>query len=322
METLPEVSIIVPVYNSESYLSRCIDSILNQTFTDFECIVIDDCSPDNCPAICDEYAKKDERIKVIHNQQNQGSSLSRQTGLVQAKGDYIQFVDSDDRIESNMLEEMYRKITADNLDMVYCDFYEEFSNRTVKNYPSGNADKITLIKYFLNFKIISSTVNRIVKKSLWEKISFPRASFAEDIFIVLQLLYYSNRMDYIDKPFYRYCYNPTSLCHDKNYDRRTNEYFNSTASIIHFLETKFDDISIFDPELSNRINKAKLAVILDRQTRDKHKLFELYPHSNKLIFNKNSSLPFYHKMLLFLATKNILLPLKLLDFYYSFRKKA
>lgn len=320
MKPLPKVSIIVPVYNSELYLPRCLDSILNQTFTDFECVLVDDCSPDNCPAICDEYTKKDQRIKVIHNQKNQGSSLSRQIGLAQASGDYIQLIDSDDLIESNMVEEMYLKITNDDLDMVCCDFYEEFSNRIVKNHSSGKADKISLLKDYLAFKIASNLFNRVTKRSLWEKITFPQASYAEDIFIVLQLLYYSDRIDYIDKPLYRYCYNPTSLCHDKNYDRRTNEYFNSIAAITHFLETKFKDISVFDPELSNRVNKAKLAIILDKQTRNPDKLFELYTHSNKLIFNKDSSLTFYHKILLFLATKKILLPLRLLDLFYLFRK--
>jgi len=282
--------------------------------------LVDDCSPDNCPAICDEYAQKDQRITVIHNRQNQGSSLSRQTGLAQAKGDYTLFVDSDDWIECNMLEEMYRKITNDNLDIVFCGYCEEQSNKIVRNQSSNNIDKITIIKHFLDYKIISSIVICIVNRRLWENIVFPEASFAEDIFIVSQLLYYSNRIDYIDKPFYRYCFNPASLCRDEKYSQRTAEYFNSIVAITDFLLNKYGDISIFDPELSNRINKAKLAIILDKQTRDPYLLFDLYPHSNQLVFNKNSSLPFYHKALLFLATKKILFPLRLLDLYYTLRK--
>ena len=154
MKTLFKISVIVPVYNTEPYLARCIDSILNQTFTEFECILVNDCSPDNCPAICDEYAKKDKRIKVIHNQQNQGSSLSRQIGLAQATGDYIQFADSDDWIECNMLEEMYGKAIEGNFDIVYCDSIEEdiktlIINRTV----SDSTDKVTLIKQLFSLEI-------------------------------------------------------------------------------------------------------------------------------------------------------------------------
>ena len=321
MDTLPKVSIIVPVYNVESYLSRCLDSILNQTFTEFECILVDDCSPDNCPAMCDEYALKDQRIRVIHNQKNRGSSLSRQIGLAKAMGDYILFVDSDDWIECNMLEELYQKITNDHLDMVCCDHYEEFSNTIEINHPSENSDTITLIKQLLGFQISQHIFNRMVKKSVFSKITFPEASYLEDFFIVVQLLYFSDRIDYIDKPLYRYCYNSTSLSHDKNYTRRTIEYYNCIVWVTHFLQTKFDDASVLDPELSNRVNKAKLAIILDKRERDVRKLFDFYPRSNQLIFNESSTLPFYHKILLFLATKKIIFPLRLLDLYYALRKK-
>ena len=92
---MPIISIIVPVYNTEAYLRRCLESILTQTFTDFECILIDDGSLDNCPMICDEYATKDNRIIVIH-QKNSGVSIARNIGLNVAKGEWINFVDSDD----------------------------------------------------------------------------------------------------------------------------------------------------------------------------------------------------------------------------------
>lgn len=101
-------SIIVPVYKVEKYLERCVESIINQTFEDFELILIDDGSPDRCGAICDEYAAEDERIKVIH-QKNQGVSVARNAGLDVATGDYICFVDSDDWIELDCLKTVYDK---------------------------------------------------------------------------------------------------------------------------------------------------------------------------------------------------------------------
>lgn len=116
---MPELSIIVPVYKVEPYLRRCIDSILNQTFRDFELILIDDGSPDNCGAICDEYAEKDGRITVIH-QKNQGVSAARNAGLDIARGTYLGFVDSDDWIEPEMYETMITTAKEEQVDVVVC----------------------------------------------------------------------------------------------------------------------------------------------------------------------------------------------------------
>ena len=116
---MPTISVIVPVYKVEPYIHRCIDSILAQTFTDFELILVDDGSPDNCPAICDEYAEIDNRIHVIH-QENGGLSAARNSGMAAADGEYITFVDSDDYIAEKMLEEMYIAITDNDCDIAMC----------------------------------------------------------------------------------------------------------------------------------------------------------------------------------------------------------
>ena len=113
------LSIIVPVYNVENYLPKCIESILAQTFRDFELILVDDGSPDCCPAICDEYAAKDSRIAVIH-QQNTGVSVARNAGLDRARGKYIGFVDPDDWIAPEMYEEMIAYIEKSNADLAVC----------------------------------------------------------------------------------------------------------------------------------------------------------------------------------------------------------
>lgn len=113
---MPKVSVIVPVYNVEKYLDRCIQSILNQTFTDFELILVNDGSPDNCGKICDEYAKKDNRVKVIHKQ-NAGVSAARNTGIDKACGEYIMFVDSDDYIDLDMLKKML-SMSSSSVDLI------------------------------------------------------------------------------------------------------------------------------------------------------------------------------------------------------------
>ena len=120
-EPMPELSIIVPVYKVELYLSKCIDSILAQTFTDFELILIDDGSPDRCGEICDEYAARDSRIIVIH-QENQGVSAARNAGLDIAAGEFIGFVDSDDWIEPEMYTAMLNEKQAHDVDVVFCKY--------------------------------------------------------------------------------------------------------------------------------------------------------------------------------------------------------
>ncbi|MDR1758982.1 MAG: glycosyltransferase [Fibrobacter sp.] len=130
----PKVSIIVPIYNVEKYLPRCMDSLLNQTLKDIEIIMVDDGSPDNCPAMCDEYAKQDNRIKVIHKK-NGGLGFARNSGLEIATGKYIAFLDSDDFIDIRMYETLLNYAEENQLDTCYC--------RTQKYYPSGKVEQIT-----------------------------------------------------------------------------------------------------------------------------------------------------------------------------------
>lgn len=132
MNKEPMVSVIVPIYNVEKYLKRCIDSILNQTYKNLEIILVDDGSPDKCPAICDEYAKSDKRIKVIHKQ-NAGVSAARNDGLTIAQGDLIGFVDPDDCIHPSMYEEMVNYLVSQNCDLVSCSFTKFSTEDEINN---------------------------------------------------------------------------------------------------------------------------------------------------------------------------------------------
>lgn len=136
----PFFSVIVPVYNVEKYLRKCVDSILSQSFMDFEVILIDDGSPDNCPTICDEYAKRDCRVKVIHKP-NGGVSSARNAGLNAAIGEYITFVDSDDWIMSNMLEEFHKMLRNDYPDLAICGYESVDEDGNITN--GRNSESIT-----------------------------------------------------------------------------------------------------------------------------------------------------------------------------------
>nr|WP_288603766.1 glycosyltransferase family 2 protein [uncultured Treponema sp.] len=133
---------MVPVYNVEKYIRRCLDSIKGQSLPDFECILIDDGSPDNSPVICDEYAKKDNRIKVIHKV-NGGVSSARNAGLDAAKGEWVCFVDSDDWVENNYLQELENK-NEGNCDLVFFNIVDEF-----KNYSKIFMNQLMKILYLI-----------------------------------------------------------------------------------------------------------------------------------------------------------------------------
>ena len=145
---MSKVSIVVPIYNVEKYLKQCIESIINQTLQDIEIILVDDGSPDNCPQICDEYAKKDSRIKVVHKK-NGGLSSARNAGIEVATGDFIGFVDSDDYIELDMYEKMYNIAKENHVDFVVSDYYKVSDKGkiiTTIDMNEGIYDKNRIIK--------------------------------------------------------------------------------------------------------------------------------------------------------------------------------
>ena len=121
------VSVIIPIYKVEKYLRKCIDSVLNQTYQDFEIILVDDCSPDNCPKICDEYAKTDGRIKVIHKE-NGGVSSARNAGIKIANGEYLSFIDSDDSVEENFLQILVEGLENNGADLCTTKHKKVFEN--------------------------------------------------------------------------------------------------------------------------------------------------------------------------------------------------
>jgi glycosyltransferase involved in cell wall biosynthesis len=276
------VSIIVPVYNVEQYLSQCIESILMQTFTNFECILIDDCSEDKSLIICNEYAEKDNRIKVIHNEKNIGASLTRKKGLLAANGDYIQYIDSDDWIEKDMIDVMYTKAVSDNCDMVICDCYYNKDNSEIKlKQDCSSLEKINIIKNVISMKIYAYLFNKIVKREVLLTAEFPEYNRAEDYFITIQNIYNSNKIGYINTPLYHYRYYAASLSNNKEtrvYGRI--EESRNWNNIINYLKEKYGNIKLFEPELSNHINYFKDIYFFDKEMRFNKELFSLYPESH------------------------------------------
>ena len=205
------ISIIVPIYNVEKYLSKCIDSILAQTYNDIEVILVDDGSPDNCPMICDEYAQKDNRVIVIH-QKNAGVSAARNAGLKAAHGEYIGFVDPDDWISSSMYQEMITALERENADLAICgyDYYDENGAVDTARRYKEKADEIITQKEFMSRlsdmppTVRQGTCNKLFRAELLSDISFKKHMHsAED---VLFLSEYSSRICkviIVHKPHYK-----------------------------------------------------------------------------------------------------------------------
>lgn len=213
MPAMPEISIIVPVYKVECYLHRCVDSILTQTFQDFELILVDDGSPDSCPAICDEYAAKDSRVHVIHKA-NGGVSSARNAGLDAACGKYVMFCDSDDYVDSNWCKEFYNAALAYPTSCIVSNFIRVLPDKMVAQVSTDlhTGDRLSYYEMFSR-GLSAYTVNKIYNLNILNehKIRFhSEIHIGEDVGFNAQYHQYCKKNIYICKPLYYYCDTPGS----------------------------------------------------------------------------------------------------------------
>lgn len=231
MSTKPKISIIVPIYNVEQYLRKCIESLINQTLKEIEVILVDDGSPDNCPQICDEYAQKDERIKVIHKQ-NAGVSAARNSGIEIATGEWLAFVDADDWVEENIYEEAYKRTLEGDPDLVLFNFFYNYKKCEMVNENIPKEDFITMdsqiieklrlslmhpfyAPYDSKFASMAAPWNKIFKASIVKEknIKFPvevKGVFDDGLF---NLYYYDyvKKVNFFNMPLYHYRILSTSM---------------------------------------------------------------------------------------------------------------
>ena len=223
----PLISIIVPVYNAEQYLDKCVDSIVNQTYTNLEIILVDDGSPDNCGAICDEYAKKDSRIKVIHKS-NGGLSSARNAGLDNSTGEYIGFIDSDDVIEPEMYEKMLKNIQNTNADvcMCGCKIINEQGELLLEDNFSNKVYNIDEIIEEIILPLKTSVCDKLYKKELIGLIRFLQGRIhGEDLLFSLNLLANDLSISAIRGAYYRYIKHPSSITTSKFSNRSFDEVY-------------------------------------------------------------------------------------------------
>lgn len=204
----PLISVIVPVYKVEKYLEKCIDSILAQTYKNLEIILVDDGSPDRCGQICDEYAKKDGRVKVIHKE-NEGVSVARNTGIELSNGELLCIIDSDDYMEYDMIEVLYRAIEENSTDMSFCGVRRVDENyETIKTESfceDGTIfDNDGLLKIAFEDSMPAFIWNRIIRRECWNEVWFLPDIRWEDMEIFPRLMSKVQNAVYVDKALYNY----------------------------------------------------------------------------------------------------------------------
>lgn len=210
------ISVVVPIYNVEQYLSRCIESILNQTYNNIEIILVDDGSSDSCPQICDKYKEKKENILVVH-QKNKGLSAARNTGIKLAHGKYICFVDSDDYINPNMLSVLHHNLVNYNCEISCCghtDIYESGNiNKNGKNVNKIEiySSKEALRVYMYTQKIDVVAWNKLYLKELFKDIAYEEGKLFEDHFTTYKLLDKAKRIVNTTQLLYYYCKRSNSI---------------------------------------------------------------------------------------------------------------
>lgn len=212
MEQFPLISVIIPVYRTEKYLRKCVESVRAQTYPNLEIILIDDGSPDNCGKICDEYAAKDKRIRVVH-QTNQGLSAARNAGLGIAKGEYVGFVDSDDYVEPDIYEYLYALITKENAAMAMCNICEDEGYHT-KQQNKQPYVLITALDIFKYGSIWVYAWNKLYRMSFVSGLRFNTAtSYGEDGLFNFEFMKKNALIALGNQAKYHYCYkqNPNAL---------------------------------------------------------------------------------------------------------------
>lgn len=230
---MPKISIIIPVYNVEEYLRECLDSCINQTFKDIEIIVVNDCSPDNSDVIMREYEQRyPDLFRCVYLEQNVKLGGARNRGLDIALGKYVMFIDSDDWLEENACEELYKSAIENNADLTLCDWYRVYGTRKV--YEGATEQKIVsqndIAKHKLFSKRLRCTVcNTLYKKSLIDdsKCRFPENRFYEDLSIFLVWFLRADRINYVNKPLCCFRRRANSITTEKKVPYKKTDHINA-----------------------------------------------------------------------------------------------
>lgn len=299
-----KISIIVPIYNVEKYLPRCIDSILNQSYPNFEIILVDDKSPDRSPQLCDKYATQHDNIVVVHKSINEGLGLARNTGLQYVTGDFVCFVDSDDYIHENYIETMYTSIMRNKSDLVFCNFYQQEPNESyinvVEDLDATYGDSclhdiccslltrrsVMVWRCMYNIEIIKDNNLLFISERVWP---------SEDKFFQFAYIKCCKKISFVKECLYYYTYNSSSLARSYN-SSKLWKFFEERNELLKFFKTEEWRKSVnirFTASIYSEINKLinstkikqdKLSII--KQIKDQKVWREMWSNGSIKHFSK------------------------------------
>lgn len=242
-----DVSIIVPIYNVEKFIAKCVTTLMEQDYRNIEYIFVNDCTPDNSMQVLSDtlakYPNRKEDIKIINNTQNSGSSITRKNGLDIANGEYILFIDSDDWVELNMVSSMLKKAKETNADIVCCDYFVNFQNKEIKKIYLKQYKNILIDKEKILIDIVKGSIDgflclKLIKRSLYNNVEFPKFSYLEDCYLTTQLFYYAENIKYVQKYLYHYnqinSYSITTNSVNKNLQNDLKQYFDKMNSFLEY----------------------------------------------------------------------------------------
>lgn len=241
----PLISVIIPVYKVEEFLDQCLESVVNQTYSNLEILLVDDGSPDHCPAMCDRWAEKDSRIRVIHKE-NGGLSDARNTATLQAKGEYIAFVDSDDVLHPRYIEILYQLIDQTGAEISVCDltrFVDEIPDKAVNfDFTPEKYDSSSVLEIMLYQKVFDTTAPaKMFSTEIARKCLYPKGRLYEDLFTTYKMFAASKHIAYCPCGLYYYRNNPESIMNQKFTTRMFDE-IDAVDEITAFVEQNFPQV--------------------------------------------------------------------------------
>lgn len=239
------ISVIIPVYNVEEYIKECLDSLLMETYKDLQILIVDDGSTDRTMDIVKDYEDKFEDFTILY-QKNQGVSVARNTAFDYIKGEYTIYIDPDDFLESDMLENMYNRAEKVNVDIVISEYYVYYDEKDSRNYIEKY--RVDPRKIYNNYEVMNLMLNYELQGQLWNKFfrtellkqikfKFEPHRYIQDAFPVFKAIHSSKGIAFIDKPLYYYRQRATSTVHKKN-AKLAEDYYFAMSSIINYIEDK------------------------------------------------------------------------------------
>lgn len=293
---MPKVSVIVPIYDVEKYIERCLRSLFEQTLDDIEYIFVNDCTPDNSMIILEkvleEYPHRKKQVKIINHEQNQGQAGARTSGMKAMTGEYMVHCDPDDWVELDMYESMYQKAKAEDYDIVWCDFSIITNNSKFCSKQVSNLDKISIFKQLLISRpFIGSLCNRIIKRELVfdKRIIKPITQFCEDLVLVFQYTLHGEKFGYISTPFYNYRQHNESVTNsNRDFQAQLNRFI-QTKKNFDIIEKIINNDFLLKEQLKNEllwhkyIKKERFLPYINSINSCKYWI-NIYPEINKKIF--------------------------------------